>query len=130
MECDSIPRNVKELSLVITNDLEIQELNKFYRKKNKATDVLSFSQIENLSHGLPSRSLGDIVISYDTTIRQARNYKVTINQELLRLLIHGLLHLCGYDHERVSKSVAEKMRRLERKLFSQFEKDFRQDLLD
>lgn len=124
LECNHIPPKITELSLVITSDREIQELNRFYRKKDKPTDVLSFSQLENLKHGLPSKSLGDIVISFETALLQSKKYGVTIDHEILRLLIHGILHLFGYDHEGVSKSVAERMRRTEKKLYKLFESGF------
>lgn len=63
-------------------------------------------------------SIGDLVISVETARRQAKRYGVKLNEELLRLLIHGTLHLFGYDHEKVSRKKAEEMRRVERKLYS------------
>ncbi len=98
-----------ELSLTLTTDHAIRRLNRDFRGIDTATDVLSFSQIEQAgaappdprtvknSPGLP---VGDVVISIDTAIRQAREYRVTPASRLRRLLIHGFLHLIGYDHER------------------------------
>ena len=110
---EPIPEMVNEVSIVFTDDREIHDLNRSYRGKDKPTDVLSFSQLENSDEIAPSSSLGDIVISLDTTLRQAKEYRVTPDTELLRLLIHGLLHLLGYDHEKVSAKVAQAMRRKE-----------------
>ena len=102
-----------EISILFCDDAEIQRLNRDYRGKDKPTDVLSFSAIENGQEFLFGASLGDLVISIPTTIRQAKKYRVSAALELLRLLIHGMLHLFGYDHERVAKSVAALMRRRE-----------------
>jgi len=103
-----------ELSLLITDDAEIAELNSTYRNKQKPTDVLSFSQQEG--EGAAEGILGDVVISLDTAERQAVEYEVSVAEELQRLLIHGVLHLCGYDHENVPEAVAEEMREKEREL--------------
>ena len=102
----------RELSLLITDDKEIHRLNAEWRGKDKPTDVLSFPSDNG-------EILGDVVISLPTLKRQAREYRVTPAAELLRLLIHGTLHLLGYDHEKVSKSEAERMRKKERELIEQ-----------
>jgi rRNA maturation RNase YbeY len=113
----------QHLSLLFVGDEEIQVLNCEYRGKDKPTDVLSFSQVEGA--GLVHPSLGDIVISLDTTRAQARRFGVTLDAELLRLLIHGILHLLGYDHEKVPAREAAAMRRLERRLLARFLPQFR-----
>ena len=79
------------------DDEAIKELNKQYRDKNEATDVLSFPiELENF---IPEvRMLGDIVISTDTAKRQAEEFKHPVIVEIVILLIHGLLHLHGFDH--------------------------------
>lgn len=107
-----------ELSIVFTGDKQIHKLNKQYRGKNKPTDVLSFPL--SAQHPAKVPALGDIVISLETAKRQARQYKVTFLEEIARLLIHGILHLLGFDHEGVSKTKAAQMRRLEERLFRQF----------
>jgi probable rRNA maturation factor len=98
-----------ELSLTLTSDRAIRRLNHDYRGIDAPTDVLSFSQIEQAGAAPPdplsvkNRSglpLGDVVISIDTALRQAREYRVSSASRLRRLLIHGFLHLIGYDHER------------------------------
>ena len=112
MECTDSPPKGRELSLLFTSDKEIRELNAHYRKKDKATDVLSFPLDDN-------SMLGDVVISVETAAKQAKSYRTTFRNEIERLLIHGVLHLLGHDHEGVSKSQAEKMRRLEVALAAQ-----------
>lgn len=94
-------------------------MNQDYRAKDKPTDVLSFAQADGLA-GVFSNSLGDLVISLDTAKRQAKRFRHSFARELQRLLVHGLLHLLGYDHEKVSKAKAQQMRRLERKLMSKY----------
>lgn len=106
-----------EMGIIITDDPGIKLLNKKYRGKNKPTDVLSFSMIEGSDLLLKSPSLGDVVISLPTAIRQAKEYDVNLHQEVLRLLIHGTLHLLGYDHENVPKKRAAEMRKTEDRIY-------------
>ena len=97
-----------ELSILLVSDAEMQRLNRRWRGKDRPTDVLSFPQEAD---GL----LGDVVISVDTARRQAAEQRTTLGREADRLLIHGLLHLLGYDHER-SAAEARRMQRRERAL--------------
>ena len=108
--------NNVELSILVTNDKEIRYLNKKYRRKNKATDVLSFSPAEADGFVCLEHVLGDIVISAETAKKQAKKFKVSFVEEFSRLLVHGILHLLGYDHENVSERKAEEMQNLEDKL--------------
>ncbi|AXH15413.1 rRNA maturation RNase YbeY [Malaciobacter mytili] len=85
----------KEVELIITNNKEIQELNKEHRQKDKPTDVLSFP----LEFDMPSMPLGSIVISKDFVEEKAKEYNHSFHDEFALLYIHGLLHLLGYDHE-------------------------------
>lgn len=112
-----IPGNVSEVSLLFTSDQEMRAINKRFRKKDKTTDVLSFPLLDG--GATACLSLGDLVISVPAAKRQAKIFGVALEQELKRLLIHGALHLCGYNHEKVSRKDAQKMRRLEKKLFSE-----------
>jgi probable rRNA maturation factor len=106
-----------ELSLSLVGDRAIRRLNRTWRKKDKATDVLSFPAGE-LPRGTPGpRQLGDVVISLDTAKRQAKEYGRTLEAEMSRYLAHGLLHLLGHDHERPSD--ARKMAALEEKLLGE-----------
>jgi Predicted metal-dependent hydrolase len=85
-----------ELSIALVSDAQIKRLNKIYRNKDKPTDVLSFPIGEKVEDWL---ILGDIVISVDTARRQAQELGHSLEEELKRLLVHGLVHLLGYDHE-------------------------------
>lgn len=94
---------VFEVSISLVNNIEIQKINQQYRNKNKPTDVLSFSQLEG--EEIPRLKeepliLGDIFISYEFAKKQSKELNHTFYEELLRLIIHGLYHLLGYDHER------------------------------
>ncbi len=86
-----------ELSILLTDDEEIKSLNSAFRKKDRATDVLSFP-IDEIVGG--RKILGDVVISVDTAKKQARERGITLREEVTRLLVHGILHLLGYDHEK------------------------------
>jgi probable rRNA maturation factor len=99
------------LSLEIVGDGRMRRLNRTFRHRDKTTDVLAFATREG--PGPPSVLLGDIVISLPQTIRQAREHEQDIDQELVVLLIHGVLHLCGYDHER-GQEEARRMAKCER----------------
>jgi len=88
----------RELSILLCDDARICELNRDYRGKNAPTDVLSFAMSEGEEVGLDDGILGDIVISVETAGRQALEAGVETSREVASLLIHGLLHLLGYDH--------------------------------
>jgi probable rRNA maturation factor len=103
------------LSISLVGDREIQDLNREHRRKDKPTDVLSFplhpSDFEDSGTsaecpGLPERLLGDIVISVDTARRQAADYEAPLQNEIYRLLIHGVLHVLGHDHEEPAERAA------------------------
>jgi len=99
---------------MFVNDRQIRRLNHRYRRSDRATDVLAFPAMSTGRNGAPL-VLGDVVISIDTALRQARQSGAALRDECLSLLIHGYLHLLGYDHER-SRREAVRMRRLERRL--------------
>jgi len=94
-----------ELSVLLVNDRRMRMLNRQYRGIDRTTDVLSFPQIADSSDRVSRITihgsiLGDIVINLHKAERQAAEYGLTLNEELRRLLIHGLLHLTGYEHEK------------------------------
>jgi probable rRNA maturation factor len=96
----------KELSVAFISDRRMKELNKFFRGKDSTTDVLSFphepDEFENNAPPAAADStefLGDIVISVEQAARQAEENGLTLDGEIRQLILHGLLHLCGYDHE-------------------------------
>jgi probable rRNA maturation factor len=87
-----------ELSLTLCDDATIHELNRVWRRKDRPTDVLAFSQREGEAVAGGGEQLGDVVISADTARRQAAARRHPLLAELTFLLAHGLLHLLGYDH--------------------------------
>ena len=93
----------RDVELILTDDKEIQELNRLHRQKDKPTDVLSFP-LENI----PGMPLGSIVISIDTAKKGAEEFGHSIEDEIKLLFIHGLLHLLGYDHEIDNGEMREK----------------------
>jgi probable rRNA maturation factor len=97
---DDSGRNEAELSILITDDEEICSLNLTYRAMDRPTDVLSFSQLEGDGPVLVPQLLGDVVISWETAQRQASELGHTVLTEMKRLLVHGVLHLLGFDHEK------------------------------
>lgn len=92
-----------EVSVLLTDDREIRELNRDYRGVDKATDVLSFAMREGEGARFAGDMLGDLVISVQTCARQAREAKRPSLDEATMLLAHGLLHLLGWDHETPAK---------------------------
>lgn len=103
-----------ELSVLLADDPTVHELNKTYRAMDEATDVLSFSQSEGEPFAQPEGAaphLGDVIISIDTARRQAVEFALSLQEEVAHLLVHGVLHLLGYDHEDAAE--AEVMRRHE-----------------
>lgn len=99
-----------ELSLDLVGDRRIRRLNRQYRGRDYPTDVLAFPMREVA--GPASSLLGDVVISLHTAARQAEVRGHSLDHEVVMLLIHGTLHLCGYDHERGARE-AHRMRRKE-----------------
>ena len=104
-----------ELSIVLLDDRAIAALNARYRGQDRATDVLSFSLLEGENPERSGKLLGDVVVGLETAARQARRARRGLDQEIARLLIHGTLHLLGYDHQHDEE--AREMRREERRLW-------------
>jgi probable rRNA maturation factor len=88
-----------DITIKVGSRSESRNLNQEYRQKDYPTDVLSFSLNQELPAGF---YLGDIFICYPIAREQARQFDIPLNNELLRLMIHGVLHLSGYDHEKDS----------------------------
>lgn len=113
---DAVGESRSELCVELVGDHRMRRLNRQYRSRDSSTDVLAFSLRE--APGPVSRLIGDVVISMPAVLRQALEHRHSVDDEFAILLIHGILHLCGYDHERGSRE-AERMRRLERRLFKE-----------
>jgi probable rRNA maturation factor len=108
----------KEISLSFVDNENIKQLNKQYLGKDKATNVLSFSLREGEYGDINPQILGDIIVSVETAQRDALYSKLTIAQEIDFLIIHGILHLLGYNHENTTKKETNKMRKKEKELFT------------
>jgi probable rRNA maturation factor len=92
--------NILEVSIAIVDDDAMRNLNRKFRKKNKTTDVLTFPADESdADPNASGRPLGDIVISIDQSRRQATDQKHSLAVEVRYLILHGILHALGYDHE-------------------------------
>jgi probable rRNA maturation factor len=95
----TIPESIdKVLTIAFVDDLQIKALNEQFRGKNSTTDVLSFPN-ETDEFDSDKNYLGDIVISAEQASRQAFENKLSLELEIKQLILHGILHLCGYDHE-------------------------------
>ena len=88
----AIGKSESSATIAFVSDKRIRELNRQFRGVDKATDVLSFPAEEKVN-------LGDIAVSVDTAAMQAKENGLTLDGEIAQLILHGLLHLCGYDHE-------------------------------
>lgn len=112
---EKLQRSHQELSLVLINDQQIKELNRNYRQKNKTTNVLSFPMLDHEEPDDLPQMLGDIVISVETARREAEASKITVIDHMTVLLVHGLVHLLGYNHE-LGTDEAAAMAAMEREL--------------
>lgn len=107
-----------QVCLSFVSDSDMRELNRRYRAMDRTTDVLSFAQRDVGGHdGL----LGDVVISYDTAVRNSERFSVAVDREIRRLVVHGVLHLLGFDHAK--KRQRETMRGKEREILGFLERE-------
>ncbi|HMK55823.1 MAG TPA: rRNA maturation RNase YbeY [Dissulfurispiraceae bacterium] len=109
------------VSVMLVGDRKMRELNHAYRGVDRTTDVLSFSQLEGMTVEQAITELGDIVISPAQAARQAAESGNDFDSEMQRLLVHGLLHLIGYDHE-IDRHNAMKMKKKEKELLDALKK--------
>ena len=107
-----------ELSVSIVGDRSIRTLNRDSLGRDKATNVISFAMSEGEFGGLNPQMLGDVVISADTAAREAEEAGETFLSRLYFLLLHGILHITGYDHERSGEAEAARMEGREREIFA------------
>ena len=110
-----------ELSLVITGDLGIRRVNHDYLGKDRPTNVISFAMSEGEYGGINPEVLGDVIISADTAAREAQEGGIPFWSRLCFLLLHGILHITGYDHERSGEEEARRMEAKEQELFALLE---------
>ena len=107
-----------ELSLLFVNDRQIQTLNREYLRRDKPTNVLAFSMREGEFSTLHPHLLGDLVISVETAKRQSNRFGLDGAEMVILLMVHGVLHLIGYEHEGTKKGARE-MTLKQRELFRQ-----------
>jgi probable rRNA maturation factor len=110
--------------VLIVDDSDIQEINRDYLGKDRPTNVISFAMQEGEGLGVQPDLLGDVVISADTATRDADDAGVSFESELYFLLLHGILHLLGYDHERGTIEDARRMEIREKEIFSMIQEEF------
>lgn len=104
--------------MLIVDDSEIRAINHDYLGRDKSTNVISFAMQEGEGAGVQPGLLGDVVISADTAERDAAEAAIPVERELYFLLLHGILHLLGYDHERGTETEAMRMEAREREIFT------------
>jgi probable rRNA maturation factor len=114
-QAQAVVRLHGEVSVLLTTDKKIRELNSHFRGKNKATDVLSFPAERNPGNG-PEKVAGDLAISVNVARRQAEEQGHALGVEIKVLMLHGLLHLAGYDHETDNGQMARRERQLRARL--------------
>ncbi len=112
-----------ELSLLIVDNDEIQNINRDYLERDKPTNVISFAMQEGEGGGVQPQLLGDVVISAERAAEDAQEAAIPFEHELVFLMLHGILHLLGYDHERGTAEQAVEMEEKEREVFSLLRQD-------
>jgi len=112
-----------ELSIVFVSDRKITQLNRMYLSRNHPTDVMAFSQREGEGGTMHPHVLGDVIISTETAAAQARERGTSLEEELDLLLVHGILHLLGYEHT-LGKNEAQRMTRRQKRLCQEIRKRF------
>jgi probable rRNA maturation factor len=105
-----------EIGVRLTGDAEIQELNREWRGQDKATNVLSFALDDGVPSGAPVTPLGDVVVAFETCAREADDENKPMADHLCHLVVHGTLHLLGFDHEQAEE--AELMEGTERRVLA------------
>lgn len=112
----AVPTKASSVTVVIVSDRHMRELNRQWRGKRGTTDVLSFPAGNDTFDNPDGEVLGDVVISVEQAARQAKENGITLDEEITQLILHGLLHLCGYDHETDKGQMDRLELRLRRKL--------------
>jgi probable rRNA maturation factor len=112
------------LSILVTDDAGIRAINRDWLGKDRPTNVISFAMQEGEGAGVQADLLGDVVISVETAARDAAEAGLPVEHELYFLLLHGILHLLGYDHERGTPAEARRMESREQELFALLREEF------
>jgi probable rRNA maturation factor len=112
-----------ELSIAFVSDRKITELNRVYLSRNHPTDVMAFSQREGEGGTIQPHVLGDVIISVETAATQAQERGTSLEAELDLLLVHGILHLLGYEHT-LGRNEARRMIRQQKRLMKEVQERF------
>jgi len=115
-EKQPFPKMPPEVSLVFTDEASIREINAEWRSQDKPTNVLSFPAFPLTPGKMPGPMLGDIILAQETLVREAQALDKPFDEHLTHLLVHGFLHLFGYDH--MEESDAERMEGLETRILA------------
>jgi len=111
-----LPTEAPEVTVVFLSDRRMRQLNRVWRGKRGTTDVLSFPTGQDEFEKPGGSNLGDVVISVEQAARQAKENNLSLEQEIAQLILHGLIHLCGYDHSRDNGEMDQLEITLRRKL--------------
>jgi probable rRNA maturation factor len=111
-----LPTDAMGVTVAFVSDRAMRELNRMWRHKVGTTDVLSFPAEQDEFEKVEGSSLGDVVISVEQAARQAKENGLTFDQEIAQLILHGLIHLCGYDHSTDNGEMDRLELRLRKKL--------------
>ena len=111
-----LPVKNASATIVFVSDRAMAELNRRWRDQRGTTDVLSFPAAQDKFEKSEGLNLGDVVISVEQAARQAKQNKLSLNLEISQLILHGLLHLCGYDHSTDNGEMNRLERRLRKRL--------------
>ncbi|HXD29765.1 MAG TPA: rRNA maturation RNase YbeY [Pyrinomonadaceae bacterium] len=112
----AIPATIAGVTIAFVSDRSMRSLNRRWRGKSGTTDVLSFPAGQDDFEFVGDATLGDVVISVEQAERQASENRLSLNEEIAQLILHGLLHLCGYDHETDNGEMNRLELRLRRRL--------------
>src|SRR6267143_3530169 len=111
-----LPAETAGVTVAFVSDRAMSKLNSLWRRKHGTTDVLSFPAVQDEFEKMEGSSLGDVVISIEQAARQAKDNDLSLDQEIAQLILHGLIHLCGYDHSTDNGEMDRLELRLRRRL--------------
>ena len=111
-----LPAETAGVTIAFVSDRAMSKLNRLWRHKHGTTDVLSFPAVQDEFEKMEGSSLGDVVISVEQAARQAKENNLSPDQEIAQLILHGLIHLCGYDHSTDNGEMDRLELRLRKKL--------------
>jgi probable rRNA maturation factor len=115
----AVSRATSRVTITLVSDRQMRQLNRRYRSLDQPTDVLAFPNEPDFPHeAVDQRDLGDVIISTETAARYAEKHGISFEREVRHLVIHGVLHLCGYDHETDHGEMRQLERRLRKKLMA------------